>query len=97
MKSVAVMTAFNEEKRICSVILDARKYVDSVIVVDDGSSDDTARVSRKAGALVISYPKNKGKGHAVVVGLNKAISMKPDAIVFLMQTGSMTQGTYPLS
>jgi glycosyltransferase involved in cell wall biosynthesis len=87
MKTVAVIPAFNEEKRIRSVIVQSKKYVDKVIVVDDGSNDRTADVSRKAGAEVIRYKTNMGKGYAMRIGLRRAISLKPRVIVSLDADG----------
>jgi len=87
MKTVAVIAAFNEEKRIKDVIKKTRKYVNKVIVVDDGSKDKTAEVSKKAGAEVIRYEKNRGKGYAIRLGLKKAISLKSDIIIFLDADG----------
>lgn len=87
MKSVAVIAAFNEGERIGKVINGAKKYVDSVIVVDDGSKDKTSFVSRKAGAKVIRYETNRGKGYATRIGLQKAIAMKPDIIILLDADG----------
>lgn len=52
----AILPAFNEEVSIGSVVLRARRYVDRVIVVDDGSSDRTAEVAEQAGAEVIRHP-----------------------------------------
>jgi glycosyltransferase involved in cell wall biosynthesis len=53
MNVVAIIPAYNEEITIGSVVLRTRKYVDRVIVVDDGSDDKTAEVARLAGAEVI--------------------------------------------
>lgn len=83
MKAVCVIAAYNEEKRIVPVIRGVRKFVKSVIVVDDGSNDRTVAVSKKAGAKVIRYETNRGKGYALRLGLKAAIKMKPDAIIFL--------------
>jgi glycosyltransferase involved in cell wall biosynthesis len=87
MKSVALMTAFNEGKRIKPIILKAKKHVDKVIVVDDGSTDNTCSVSKKAGATVIRYSVNMGKGYALRIGLKKALTLKPGIIVFLDADG----------
>jgi len=87
MKTVAVIAAFNEEKRIGKVIRNAKKYVDKIIVVDDGSGDKTAKISKKAGASVIRYEDNRGKGYATKLGLRKAISIKPDIIILLDADG----------
>ncbi len=87
MKAIAVIPAFNEEKRIGSVIIETKRHVDKVIVIDDGSTDKTAEVSKKYGAQVIRYEKNRGVGFATKIGLSKAISLKPDIIVFLDADG----------
>lgn len=78
-----IIPGFNEEKNIESVIVDVlklkKKYPIEIIVVDDGSKDKTSIVAKKAGAdVVISYKKNKGKGGAFRVGIDKA---KGDYIV----------------
>ena len=62
---VAAIPCFNEERFIGSVVVKARKYVDKVIVVDDGSTDATAEVAEAAGAQVIRHKKNQGKGVAI--------------------------------
>jgi glycosyltransferase involved in cell wall biosynthesis len=87
MKVMAVIPAYNEEKRIRDTVLKTRKYVDKVIVVDDGSVDKTTSIAKKAGAEVIRYEPNQGVCNATKVGLKKAISLKPDIIVFLDADG----------
>lgn len=62
---VAAIPCFNEERFIGSVVVKARKYVDRVIVVDDGSTDATAEVAEAAGAEVIRHKVNQGKGVAI--------------------------------
>ena len=63
------MPAYNEEKTIAPLILEAEKYVDEILVVDDGSKDHTAEIARRMGATVISHPKNMGYGAALILSL----------------------------
>jgi glycosyltransferase involved in cell wall biosynthesis len=69
LRSAAVIPAFNEGKNIAAVVMGVRPFVDRVIVVDDGSRDETAERARAAGADVIVHNANRGKGHAVRSGL----------------------------
>lgn len=62
---IAAIPCYNEERFIGSVVLRAREFVDQVIVVDDGSTDETARIAEAAGALVVRHEVNKGKGMAM--------------------------------
>jgi glycosyltransferase involved in cell wall biosynthesis len=69
LRVVAVIAAFNEGPHIRDVVLGTRPHVDAVIVVDDGSSDDTATAADAAGAEVLRHAGNRGKGVAVRTGL----------------------------
>jgi len=64
----AIIPAYNEEVSIGSVVLRSKKYVNEVIVIDDGSTDNTAAVAELAGARVLKVPINSGKANAVRVG-----------------------------
>ncbi|WP_057978248.1 glycosyltransferase [Caloramator mitchellensis] len=76
MKAVCIIPAYNEEKTIADVI-DVVKSVDiinKVIVVSDGSTDNTATIARNHGAIVYELKENKGKGAAVKIGVDNADS-----------------------
>jgi len=74
VKVSAIVPAFNEEPRIAPVIgaLRACGAVDQIIVIDDGSSDNTYDVAVASGAHVIKLEQNLGKGGAVARGLKEA-------------------------
>ncbi|NOS67043.1 MAG: glycosyltransferase family 2 protein [Candidatus Peribacteraceae bacterium] len=80
---VAVIPAYNEASRVGNVVSAARKYVDAVIVVDDGSTDDTSSTATKAGAQVIRHGQNGGAGAATMTGLEAARRMGATAVVTL--------------
>jgi glycosyltransferase involved in cell wall biosynthesis len=63
-KVVACIPAYNEERSIAKTILQAQKFVDRVVVVDDGSDDMTADISERLGATVIRND-HRGKGFAL--------------------------------
>lgn len=91
-KIYVVVPAYNEERFIGSVVLDARGYCQQVIVVDDGSADETARIAELAGALVIRHEHNLGKGAAINTALREAIRQQPDVIVMLDADGQHSPG-----
>ena len=80
---LAGIAAYNEARYVGSIVLQARQYVDEVIVVDDGSTDNTARVAELAGAVVIRHPENRGKGAAIQSIFAEAKRRNPDVLVLL--------------
>ncbi len=70
MRIAAVIPVYNEEKTIEFLVGRTLRYVDKVVVVDDGSTDASAAKARDAGAQVISLGKNTGKANALRQGFN---------------------------
>ncbi|MHA7646524.1 glycosyltransferase family 2 protein [Nitrosopumilus sp. S4] len=58
--------AYNEESHIEDLVNQAKNHVDKVVVCDDGSTDNTASLAKKAGATVISHKTNQGYGSAII-------------------------------
>lgn len=82
-KTIAAIPCHNEERFIGSVVLKARRFVHQVIVIDDGSTDETAMVAEAAGALVIRHEVNKGKGMAMNTAFQWAKESGVQAMVML--------------
>ena len=87
MITIAAMPAFNEENHIAKTIVGCRKYVDKVVVVDDGSSDATAEIAEALGAIVIKHPGNRGYGAALQTIFNTARAMDADKMVIIDSDG----------
>ncbi len=81
MGIICVIPAFNEERTIEEVVQQAKKYVDEVIVVDDGSTDCTLKKAEEAGSRTIRHKKNMGKGAALRTGISAALRRRADIIV----------------
>jgi len=81
MKIAIGIPAFNEEKNIASILLKLEKLANQIIVCDDGSSDLTADISEKLGAIVIKHSKNLGYGGAIRSIFLKAKELDVDILV----------------
>lgn len=66
----ALIPALNEGEHLKELIPQVKKYIPDVIVVDDGSSDNTSEVAIQAGAHLLRHPKNRGKGEALRTGFH---------------------------
>jgi len=86
-KIFAVIPGYNVEKSVGKVVKETKKYVDEVLFVDDGSSDRSAKIAKKTGALIIKYKPNMGKGHALRIGFKYAIKLGADVVITLDSDG----------
>lgn len=94
-KIIAAIPCFNTEPFITDVISKARKYVNQVIVIDDGSHDGTAEVARAAGALVINHSTNRGYGEAIKSCFEAAKANTADVLVTLDGDGQHNPDEIP--
>ncbi len=92
---IAVIAAFNEDRFIGSVVLKSRRYVDCVIVVDDGSTDDTGRIAQEAGAEVIRHDDNRGKAQAINTGLTRARELDAAVVILIDADGQHNPAEIP--
>jgi glycosyltransferase involved in cell wall biosynthesis len=92
---LAIIPAFCEARFIADVVRRVMQYVDTVLVVDDGSHDATAAESENAGANVIRHATNLGKGAALKTGLAYAISTGAEYFLFLDGDGQHDPADIP--
>jgi len=81
MKISCVIPAYNESKKIISVLDKVMPLVSEVIVVDDCSSDNTYELAKKKGVIALRHPINRGQGAALQTGNDYALSHGADIIV----------------
>jgi len=80
-KKIGVIPAYNEEGSIGEVVKKSLQYLDHVIVINDGSKDNTGKVAKEAGAYVFNHDINKGLGVTVKHGFKEALRLKADIIL----------------
>lgn len=81
MRTVVIIPSLNEALHIADLVARVKKHCPDVVVIDDGSTDDTAAEARRAGAEVIVHEVNRGKGVALSDGFAYAIKNGFDAVV----------------
>jgi glycosyltransferase involved in cell wall biosynthesis len=96
MKTIAVIPCLNEANFIGNVVGSSVEFVDKVIVVNDGSKDDTVRVAQSAGAEVVSHPYSMGAGAATRTGFETAVKYGADIVVTLDGDGQHDPSEIPM-
>ena len=91
----AVIPAYNEARHIAQVVTGVRRQLPDVVVVDDGSRDDTAERAAQAGAHVIRHPRNQGKGGALQTAFDYATDRGYDAVIALDADGQHDPAEIP--
>jgi len=95
-KVIAIIPAYNESNNISQLINETSKYVDFIIVVDDGSIDNTfEKASSFSNVKVLRNSKNRGKGASLRKGMLEGMKHKPDIIVTLDADGQHDPADIP--
>ena len=94
-KTLAIIPCFNESRTIQEVISKTKPHVDIVLVIDDGSSDQTATIAQKNGAIVIKHDHNMGKGAAIHTGFCYASTHDFDLVVTIDGDGQHNPDEIP--
>lgn len=92
----ACIPAYNEENTISDLVKTAKKYVDKVVVCDDGSTDKTLENAKLAGADIISHKKNQGYGAAIISLFNYCRAQNVDVLVTLDGDGQHDPNQIPI-
>jgi len=91
-----ILPAFNEARRIGPVLEKIRTSDWHVVLVDDGSTDETARIASGHGAAVISHGRNTGKGAALLSGFSYARTHGYEVVITMDADGQHDPGAIPL-
>jgi len=94
MKLLALIPAYNEAAHVADVVAGVRAHL-PVLVVDDGSTDDTAACAEAAGAIVLRQVPNQGKGTALRAGFRQALDEGYDAVLTLDADGQHDPAEIP--
>jgi glycosyltransferase involved in cell wall biosynthesis len=86
-QTAAVIPAYQDEKHIGDIVRRTREQLENVLVIDDGSTDQTAQRAREAGAEVIVHNQNRGKGEALKTGLGHWVSREIAWVILLDSDG----------
>jgi len=92
---VIAIPAFNAADTVGEVVRQAEAFADVVIVVDDGSDDDTGTVADRAGALVVAHDRNRGYGAALKTAFTEADRLDADHLVVLDADGQHDPADVP--
>lgn len=87
MRLLIAIPAFNEEKSVGKVVEDLKSHGFEVLVIDDGSSDDTRRIALESGARVLSHLQNLGQGSALRTAMELCLKENWDAILTMDADG----------
>lgn len=89
------MPAHNEEAAIAKTVLGARRHADAVLVVDDGSTDETAAIAEALGAIVVRHETNRGYGGALQTIFSTARRLGVEELVIIDADGQHDPAEIP--
>ena len=81
MKTCVIIPTYNEARAIAGLVREIRQQGLDILVIDDGSSDNTAQLAQDSGAIVSRNPTNQGKGASLIKGFNYALDKGYEAVI----------------
>jgi len=95
VKVVALIPALNAARTLPPIVVETRRQLEPVLVIDDGSSDGTGEVARAVGATVLRHEVNRGKGAALKTGFAWALANGYDGVITLDADGQHLPSEIP--
>lgn len=95
MLKIVCIPAYNEENVISNLVRKSLPYADKVVVCDDGSNDNTSKIAKESGAIVITHEKNMGKGAALRSLFGYAKQLKADVVITMDGDGQFLPEEIP--
>lgn len=95
MRICVIIPAYNEEKAIQDLVISVKKYAPDILVINDGSTDKTEELAKAAGAVVLTFKNNAGKGKVVKDGFDYALQNNYDAVIMMDADGQHSPGDLP--
>ena len=90
-----IIPAYNEGKNLEPVLLEVKKHAHNIVVVDDGSQDDTPKKALEVGVLVLRHRTNLGKGAALKTGCQYALEQGAEKIIVMDADGQHNPAEIP--
>lgn len=94
-KVIVAIPCLNEERNIGSLVIQAKRWAHEVLVIDDGSTDETSAIAESAGAIVVRHEMNQGKGAALNSAFGVAIGRDADVLVLIDGDGQHRPSEIP--
>ena len=95
IRTLVAMPAYNEEAYIAKTVLGAKRHADAVLVVDDGSKDETVAIAEALGAIVVRHEVNRGYGGALQTIFATARRLGAEELVIIDADGQHNPGDIP--
>ncbi len=97
MKFLTAIPVYNEERHVEDVLREVRRYSPNIVVINDGSTDRTAELlARQAGIEVLTHPRNRGYGAALISAFEHALKQDADVLVTMDCDGQHEPARIPV-